>query len=353
MVVRVCVIVRVGVPVIVRMRVITIVRMRMAMVMRMRVVVAVHRPVGCMLRRARHRVANILRVRAAAGRAHHASLHFLDLQFLAGDDAQVRAAAGAAAERPFQRHLTGAGVADRARRRLDDFQRRAFDHRVPGANIEAEAQRRRAAPRRAGRSPPARANTRASRRAFGADPHDPVGDAEFMHRGASSADPRQLLADQHIDDAFATETGVQHHHAGRSRGHLADAAAPTPAGCARIAASTRVASAAATTATSLPSFARYSGSRPRISQAPLDLLAQRQRVLADARCRHRAAGEFVQHGGNRRRASRRAGSGSSGRPPASPPPGHPAAGSRCRCRRSAPTGCGRSGWRCHDRRARR
>ena len=48
--------------------------------------------------------------------------------------------------------------------------------------------------------------------------------------------------------------------------------------------------------TSLPSLARYSGSRPRISQAPLHFLAQRQRVFADADADLRRSRELVQHG---------------------------------------------------------
>ena len=61
----------------------------------------------------------------------------------------------------------------------------------------------------------------------------------------------------------------------------------------------------------------------------LDLLAQRQRVLANADADIRSRARTRSAPWRCRRASRRAGSGSPGTPPASPPPARPAAGSRC------------------------
>ena len=84
-------------------------------------------------------------------------------------------------------------------------------------------------------------------------------------------------------------------------------AAPAPSGCARIAARTASACSRGTNATSLPSLATYSGSRPSNAQALADVGRHRNRLLdqrdADAggrrdlvqRGRQAAAGRVAQH----------------------------------------------------------
>ena len=66
--------------------------------------------------------------------------------------------------------------------------------------------------------------------------------------------------------------------------------------------------AAGPRATSLPSLARYSGSRPRISQTPRTSCRIGSAVLVELDRHARRRGELVQHRRQRRRASRRAGS---------------------------------------------
>ena len=113
------------------------------------------------------------------------------------------------------------------------------------------------------------------------------------------------------------------------------------------------ASVAATTATSLPSLARYSGSSPRISQAPLTSsrigsASSRMRMPTSETLR-----ELVQHRGNA--AARRIAQAVDVRARGQhrTPPARPAAGSRSLHRPPVRAGCARSGSPRRDRRERR
>ena len=55
--------------------------------------------------------------------------------------------------------------------------------------------------------------------------NDAASDAQFMHIRLvirTLTNPRQLLADQHIDNALAAKAGVQHHHTCRRFRHFTD-----------------------------------------------------------------------------------------------------------------------------------
>ena len=256
-----------------RVRMVVVVRMRVVMIVRR--IMAVGMPIGAVRMCARHRVADVLRIRAAAGRAHHASSISL---IFSSSPATTRRLALPQVQRPTRRSSDTSLPQSRhsARPGVSTISRSAPSTTVFLA--QTPKQKRTASGSHSGQLADFQPHPGNARIAgtLGADRHDPVGDTEFMHHGAPLADPRQLFADQHVDDALATEDWCAAPPCRRCRSVTSPiATAPAPAGCARIAASTRSASVASTTATNLPSFARYNGSRPRISQAPRDLLAHR------------------------------------------------------------------------------
>ena len=82
-----------------------------------------------------------------------------------------------------------------------------------------------------------------------------------------SADPRERVADEHVDDPGAAEGREEHDDALGIGVDLADGRAPRPTGWPAGRRARRRPRRAATTATSLPSLATYSGSMPSRSQA--------------------------------------------------------------------------------------
>ena len=166
--------------------------------------------------RVRHRVATVV-YPSSRRSCTSRDLHVLHPQFLAGDDAR-RAAAGAAAERRRQSIRSPPQSRHTARPGVSRISSSAPSTTVPWRRHRNRSAARPAAPRQAGRSPPARAGTRAP----AARSAQISTTAVARLSSCMSADPRQLFADQHVDDAFAAERGLHHHHAGRFARHLAD-----------------------------------------------------------------------------------------------------------------------------------
>ena len=84
-----------------------------------------------------------------------------------------------------------------------------------------------------------------------------------------SADPREGVADQHVDDAGAAEPGDEHDEPGRFGAHLADdGRVAYRADGPESRRARRLPRRAARSATNLPSLATYSGSMPSSSHAP-------------------------------------------------------------------------------------
>ena len=162
-------------------------------------------------------------------------------------------------------------------------------------------------------------------------------DAHARPGSPRSADARQLVAGQPVDDAPAAEAGAHLHEVVRVGHHLADQRRLRPSGWARMAASSRSACSGGTIATSLPSLATYSGSRPRNSQAASTCALHRDGGFVDEHADAGLRGDLVQR--RRQPAARRVAQHAQlghGRRP-SPPPGR--AARRCptagRCRRPA------------------
>ena len=130
---------------------------------------------------------------------------------------QVRAAANATTEDQAQRQYVATIAALRTSCFLDNFQFRPLDCRVLGAGVKTEMQRIRQHCRQLA---DLQRDTRdlGTLRVFRADRHHIAGDAAFV----LSANPRQLFADQHVDNTLSAESGVQHHHARRLLGYFAD-----------------------------------------------------------------------------------------------------------------------------------
>ena len=282
-------------------------------------------------------------------------LHFPNLQFLPAMHAKIGAAARAAADqvlsatsRPQSRHSAPA-------RCLDDLQFRTFDARCPWRRRRNRTGSHPASPPTAGRSPAAPASPA---------PPPPARRRSSTHAvwlmlsscmpGHRSADPRQLLADQHVDDSLARRTPVcittmpagraatspiaTAPHAGRMRAHRRQHAigvprpGPPPPACPRW-----------------PDTADP-GQEFRTRPSPLSRsgnAASRMRIADFEPARTRSAP--LRH----RRASHRACNGCPDTPPASPPPAHQRLAIAAHIRLQRKLRCARSESRRHDRRARR
>ena len=112
-----------------------------------------------------------------------------------------------------------------------------------------------------------------------------------------------------VQDALAPDRRAQHDQPGVFGGHLADARASRPSGCARRAASAASASAAGTKATSLPSLATSSGSRPRARRRRARRRAPGSAASSTSMPRRAARGDLDQDGAQAARGWDRAGVG--------------------------------------------
>ena len=270
--------------------------MIVVVIMWMRMIVVVGMPIGAVRMSTRHCVAGVLIIRAAAGGAHHATSISL---ILSSSPAMTRSFALPQTQRPklSQRYLMAAVSAQRASGRLDDVQCGALDHGVPGADIEAEAHRiRHHRGQLADLQPHAHHACSPARSAQIST--IAVGDAQFVHRShpsRSSAIARRPACRRCA--RRRTRFASPPCRPGRSVTSPMTAARRRPDAHASRSARDRHRSPA-TTATSLPSLARYSGSRPKDFAGALDLLAHRQRAFADTDPDIELLRELVQHGRN-------------------------------------------------------
>ena len=167
---------------------------------------------GCS--RLRRRIRNVRTSR----RLHQ--FHRLDVQFLARRRVDPARAAGTGREQRGGREFRAAGMRSARGPRSPGSRGWRLRARCPAPPSRSRRRSRRSSRRTVCRSPASHGG-RGALGGLADDRDDIAGDAEFVHRAAST-NPRQLLADQHVDDPPAAEHRAHGHAPGLARMNAAD-----------------------------------------------------------------------------------------------------------------------------------